>query len=142
MFDRDSSGAGLLIILAVMFIVDPAYQYVRRKLDPDYPRYRPPTRVFRILAFAVPMLTVPSALLFFPWSNEPAAYIFYLSWFVISCFTGGYFLDRSRGRAAKFFGGVIVEPDDPEFANDLWDLYAVAFGAMLVLLPAVLSLLY
>jgi uncharacterized membrane protein len=140
MLGRDSSGAELVIMLTVMFVIDPVYGYVRRKLNSEYPRYQTPTRAFRILAFAVPPLTILSAVLFLPWSNEGAAYLFYFFWFVIGCILGRYFLNRSKGRPAYLFGGVIVEPDDPEFANDLWDLFAVAFGSMLVLLPAVLSL--
>lgn len=127
-------------MLAVMFVIDPVYGYVRRKLNPDYPRYQTPKRAFRVLAFALPPLAILSAVLFLPGPDEGATYFFYFCWFVISCILARYFLNRSKGRPAYLLSGVIVEPDDPELANDLWDLFAVAFGSMLVFLPAVLSI--
>ena len=135
-----SSGAGLLILLAIILVVDPVYSYVRRRLNTDYPRYTPPRKTFRVLAFAVPALALLSASEFIlPRRDQEGGYLFLVAWFCIGCFIGKYYFDRARDRGAYLLGAKHVEPDDPELGNDLYDLLAIAFGVLLVFLPLVLS---
>ena len=144
MFSSDSRGPTfLLAILVLMFVVDPAYSYIRRRFDEDYPRYAPPRKAFRILTFVVPALTFLVSARHYA-RVEGAAGLFWVFWIVGSCFIGRYYYNRSRDKPAHlpgFAAGAWVEPDDPEFANDLYDLMAICAGAMFVLLPAILFLM-
>lgn len=131
---------GLIALLAIMFVIDPVLSAVRRRWSRDHPRYAPPKRLFRLLGFAIPALSaISSAIALSGASIAPAPALGASALlFVASCLLGRYFYDRSQGRLARLPGwgaGAIIEPEDPEFANDLWDSLALLMSIGFLLLP-------
>lgn len=131
---------GLIAILAIMLVIDPILSAARRRWSRDYPRYAPPKLVFRRLAFAIPALSVVSSALAFVVSPIAPSRAILASavLFAAACFLGRYFYDRSQDRLARLPGwgvGASIEPDDPEFANDLWDTLGLLISIGLLLLP-------
>jgi len=53
----------------------------------------------------------------------------------MGCWIGRYFHDRANDNLASLGVGLTAEPDDPEFANDLYDLLAIAWALAVVLGP-------
>lgn len=62
--------------------------------------------------------------------------------FVFGCLIGRYFYNRAHGRESHLPGwgrGEIVEPDDPEFVNDLWDILGLIAALMVLAMPVILN---
>ncbi len=130
----------LIALLATMFVVDPILSAARRRWSRDYPRYAPPKRLFRRLGLAVPALSAISSAVAFSGSTLATARALGISalLFVASCLLGRYFFDRSQDRLARLPGwvaGANIEPDDPEFSNDLWDTFALLMAIGYLLSP-------
>lgn len=134
-FGRETTGWELLFGFAVIFIVDPALACVRRRFSKDYPRYVVPKRLFLAISYSVPALAgLTSVLLTFRLSAPDV----YWMWLVVSgmgCWIGRYFHNRANDRLASLGVGLTAQPDDPEFANDLYDLMAIVWALAVVVGP-------
>jgi hypothetical protein len=139
MIGRDSSLWGVLILIALMFVIDPIYSYLRRRFDPDYPRYVPPRRLFRILALAVPVVSGLAGVLVSMGREGPKGYLLWIVPFAVGCYVGKFFYNRAHDQVARLLY-LVVYPDDPEFENDLWDLVMLALAGVLLLMPAFFTL--
>jgi hypothetical protein len=139
MIGRDSSLWGGLLLIAVMFVVDPIYSYLRRRFDSGYPRYAPPRRLFRFLAFALPAGLGLAGVLVSVGREGPEGYFLWIVPFGIGCYVGRFFYNRAHDQIAHL-PTVSVYPDDPELENDLWDLVMLALAVVLLLMPVYFAL--
>lgn len=139
MIGRDSSLWGGLLLIALMFVVDPIYSFLRRRFDPGYPRYAPPRRLFRFLAFALPVVLGLAGVLVSVGRGGPEGYLLWIVPLGIGCYLGRFFYNRAHDQVAHL-PTVSVYPDDPELGNDLWDLVMLALAVVLLLMPVYFAL--
>ena len=133
---HNARGFGAIFVIFMMVFVDPILSYVRRRWYADTPKYLPPRKAFIRLAFAIPGLTLLVSLAVYLTRVDDlrrAAMLVVLN-FLFGCMSGRYFYNRAQDRAADL-GGEIVEPDDPEFANDLHDIAGLIAALVIMAAP-------
>lgn len=124
----------------MIFVIDPALTCLRRRISKDYPRYVVPKRLFRAISFSVPALTALTSVLLTFRLGTPDVYWMWLVVFGMGCWIGRYFHNRANDKLASLGVGLTAEPDDPEFANDLFDLMAMTWALAVVVGPIAILL--
>lgn len=123
---------GLIALIAA----DPVITWAKRRLlGWNGADYVPPKKLFRALAFAVPGLSLLTWLVGL-WRIHRASAAVLLP-FGVACVLGRYFYNRAAGRPAYLPRALTVDPSDPEYANDLYDLMAFLLALIIVFTPLV-----
>lgn len=126
----------VLIVVLGLFALDPVLTWAKRKLlGQTAPPFQPPIRTYRAFVWAFPAAAVVTSAIAYARLDFPAiAALFVLA---LSLMCARYFQNRAAGRIATL-PGMVVQPDDPDYANDQHDLVATLIAVAIVAMPLVL----